>query len=225
MLIFTIIYTCLFVSTMSVLRGAIMLDRFYLCKKNMAGTVVHLSANNDPTCTKISFFAHKHKDSLVLNFVTDGSCSFLCIDKCGYMYANSKFHKKNCLFSVNAFNGFDTLSVHHGNYSNFIAAYDTMIVPLSLRRGAKLERLMTAIKVTFEQETYIETSCATLNLADIENDHECEETKGGVAGDTAFDWHRNYNDYSWWEKLMQLLRVQSANVPTKNEKLSYFVYN
>lgn len=223
MLIFTLIYTSLFVSTLCVLRGAIMLDRFYLCKKNTVGTVVHLSTLDDRSCAKILFFAHKHKDSLVLNFADKTSCVFLCIDKCGYLYVDSKFHETNCLFSVNAFDGIDTLSVNHGNYSNFLAAFDTRIIPLSMRRGAKLERLRTTIKVTFVQELYRKTSCAVPNFVDVDTKHECTDYSRAV--DDSFNWHRNYNDYNWWEKLLRLLHVQSTNVPTKNEILSYFLYN
>lgn len=180
--------------------------------------------NNDVNCRPIEFNVHKHDDNLVLNFKNAaGLCRFLCIDKCGNVYHDSVYHTEDCKMTTAAFDGVETLSVHRGNYSDFVATYMYYPMPLSMSDGDALERLHSNVALKFNQIKDKNDSC-TLMLTPSKKTRSCSSTSRRL-GDYKYNTRRHYRDYTFWGKLMILFGFTKYEIPSESTLLSRTEYN
>ncbi|QOD40029.1 fgf-1 [Matsumuraeses phaseoli granulovirus] len=186
------------------------------------GDNIMVRPKTETMCSQIEFNVHKHENNLVLNFKTpSGVCKYMCIDKCGAVYYNSVYHTEDCKLTTSSFDTLDTLSVHRGNYSDFVA-FNSYMIPLSYKHGDSLERMYKFVSVKYNEINTKQT--CQLMLTPSKTTQSCTETQER-RGDLYYNYRKHYRDYSFWNKLLILVGYIHYVIPNNSTALSYIEYN
>ncbi|ABC61191.1 FGF-1 [Choristoneura occidentalis granulovirus] len=195
---------------------------FNFCLKKDDTIAVRLNDSSD--CKKLIIDVHKYNNNLVINFKNSkGICSFLCIDKCGNVYHDSVLYTEDCVLTTAAFENVDTLSVYRGNYSDFFAAQDYYVIPLSMKSGNSIERFYNYLALTFNEIS--KTKKCNLILTPLKSTKMCTTSYLKRYENMDYIDRKNYQDYSFWNKLLIVLGVKSYVIPKNDTILSYKEYN
>nr|AIU36722.1 ORF76 FGF-1 [Cydia pomonella granulovirus]AIU36859.1 ORF76 FGF-1 [Cydia pomonella granulovirus]AIU37283.1 ORF76 FGF-1 [Cydia pomonella granulovirus]QDW81135.1 FGF-1 [Cydia pomonella granulovirus]QGY99466.1 FGF-1 [Cydia pomonella granulovirus] len=178
-------------------------------------------SSND--CLRLEINVHHYEHNIVISFLNAKRvCSYMCINKCGEVYYDSVFHTQDCRLTTAAFDGIETLSVHRGNYSDFVATHDFYnFVPVSFKEGDTIERQHSGMVFKYTALSTQQT-CA-LSLTPLMTTKKC--TVSTHRYDTEYKPRRHYKDYSLWRKLLILIGVVEYKVPDEKQTLlSYTEY-
>ncbi|AAP85701.1 ORF_64 [Adoxophyes orana granulovirus] len=174
-------------------------------------------------CAPLEINVHKYNNNLILNFKKDKVCNYMCINKCGNVYYDNVFHIDDCLWTTAAFQNMTTLSVHRGNFSDFMAYYNNNLIPISFSYGNNVEKFYANIQLQFDEiKPAKKESMCHLVLTPYKHTKACNNDFGRIQ--SFYNDRNNYYNYTWWEKLLILFRLKTITTPNVNETLSYYEY-
>ncbi|AEB00350.1 fgf-1 [Clostera anachoreta granulovirus] len=188
----------------------------------MQDDVVQIRSHEDTRCKKIEFNVHARNGHLILNFVhADLTCRYLCVDRCGNVYHDSVYRADDCAFTTAAFDHVDTLSIHRGNYSDFLAVDAYYTVPVSMTNGASMERLYNYLALVYNNASSTVTCNVTTKLSN--SVRQCDVSMQRRA-EMMYMGRKHHDDYSFWERVLNFFGIKKFVVPDTNVSLSYAEY-
>nr|WPN08687.1 fgf-1 [Cnaphalocrocis medinalis granulovirus] len=188
------------------------------------------NSNNELTvgranhCEKILFNIHNFEKNLIVMFkhTINKACQYLCIDKCGKLYYSTVISREDCVLTTAAFENIDTLSVHRGSYSDFLAVTNNYyITPMSFKKGDTLNRFYEYIEL--EYKTIDNTTTCEVTLSPTRSSRECQDSTPPRMNTTYLS-RKNYLDYTWFHRALIYLGLKKYVIPTTNT-LSFLEYN
>nr|AUF82016.1 fgf-1 [Cryptophlebia leucotreta granulovirus] len=221
MLLFATLFTILFPIIIESV-GFISLLKYptrYLCIHRLDNKI-YINDASSSDCIRLEINVHKFQNNIVINFLSNKRiCRFLCINKCGDVYHDSVYHTDDCKLTTAAFDDIETLSVHRGNYSDFVATHDFYnFVPLSFKEGDSIEREYDGVALKYVSTDNRKT--CELSLTPSLSTKVCSESSQRFEND--YKPRKHYRDYSLWKKILIMFGVTKYTTPDeKHTPLSY----
>lgn len=184
---------------------------------------IQIRRNEDTVCTPLKVNIHKNDNNLIINFLNSNRvCHFICIDKCGNVYHDSVFHTMDCRLTTASFDNFDTLSVHRGNYSDYVAFTEYYLFPFSMSTGDKIERMYTNLALKYNDIIGQNETCP-LMLSPSASTKSCAD--GVTRYNYEYNPRKNYNDYSVWQQILILFKYINYVIPKNTTHMSFIEYS
>lgn len=224
--VLTILAVCLVATTDAVIKRSraaplvkdtlylvMTIDRLYLGVKEDRLTLCGASESN---CERVQAAAEPHQGGVTFMFSLRGVCHFMCLDRCGYMYYEREFFTEDCKFTTVGMDGVETLSVHRGNYSDFVMHYNYELIPFSMRNGDSRNRLAGMLEMKFRKTTDA-WGCSLPYGNNSAPNKPCGDRFPMEEGE--YNPHAGYPGYSLWEKFLFMLGWGRLPVPNEYTQL------